>query len=370
MSTISAFKDLDLNSIVCDKPPRSTGNKAKLVFLTKCSNISSGKTTQRWPIRPSDDTCEKFTLEVEGTEDLNGALKAFDQRVRKLAFENKSTWFSKNVASEITAENDLKQMHHSCLTKGNDKPDGSKYPDTFKVKVSGWKDYVQQVKYKGEGDKKFPVDVQWKSRILDSVGNGGPEDHQTKFYLSQGRDMATGKQRMVAKVPSQDPAGNQMRDSNGNLIWEAVGPKHCQPGSEITVVLSGTVWIAAKFGVSFTAKQVFITPPPPKARNIVEGIEIVDVVDPLLATRAVQLAVQCDDLRNLDEIPADEEDTSSNKNDVFESAPHYATYIEETLNVSGAEAVTNSPTTKRASTAKAPSAAKKTKKTTSMEDEF
>ena len=309
MSVIQPLEKINLDAITA-KPPRVMG-KAKLVFLEPLMRVSTPKLSQAWPVRPSDDAGEKHTLEVRlgpEAEAFATALKAFDMRVRKLAFENKKLWFGK-AADDIETENDLRQMHTLSIKKGNDKPDGSKWDDTVKFKITGWAEQVEEILFKGEGDKRYPVDVKWRSRLVDSMGHGGPEDSQTKFFLSQGRDMATGKEKMVPKVPCQDPAGNHMRDSNGNTMWEFVGPKHCQPGCSLTVIFQPTmVWLASKFGVTLAAKQIFITPAPPKAKNIVEGIEIVDFVDPILASRAVQLAMSGDDLRDLESMPADADD--------------------------------------------------------------
>jgi hypothetical protein len=66
------------------------------------------------------------------------------------------------------------------------------------------------------------------------------------------------------------------------------------------------VWISTKFGVTLAARQVFITPAPPQAKAVVDGIEIVDTVDPIMVTRAAKQATATDDLRNLDEVPNDE----------------------------------------------------------------
>jgi hypothetical protein len=46
--------------------------------------------------------------------------------------------------------------------------------------------------------------------------------------------------------------------------------------------------------------------PPPKPKNIVEGIEIVDLVDPILASRAAKQAMTFDDLKAVDEVPPEE----------------------------------------------------------------
>jgi hypothetical protein len=67
------------------------------------------------------------------------------------------------------------------------------------------------------------------------------------------------------------------------------------------------VWLASKFGVTLSAKQIFITPAPAKPKTSVEGIDIVDFVDPILASRAARQALAGDDLRDLESMPADNE---------------------------------------------------------------
>ena len=307
MSVITTLDRVNIDAIT-SKPPRAMG-KAKMAFLENIGKVSTPKLTQAWPIRPSDDTNEKQTLEVrldEESELFTNALRSFDQKIRKLAFENRATWFSKNVSAQFAQENDLSPIHHKSISAGNEKPDGTSWGPTTKFKITGWKNSIKEVLYKGEEGNKFPVDVVWNPRLVDAMGHGGPDDSQTKFFLSSGKNMATGQEIMVGKVPCQDPAGNHMRDSNNNLLWEFVGPKHCQPGSKLTIIFQPSmVWLSQKFGVSLVAKQIFITPPAPKPRNVVPGIEIVDFVDPILASRAVQLATVSDDLRDLEEMPSE-----------------------------------------------------------------
>jgi len=311
-TVIQRLEKLNVDGITA-KPPRLMG-KAKLVFLEPMMKVSTPKLAQAWPIRPSDDSAEKFTLEVRldaDSETFKTALVNFDMQVRKLALANKKAWFGK-AADEIETENDLRQMHAMSIKKGNEKADGTRWEDTVKFKITGWSDYVEEVLYKGEGDKRYPVDVKWKTRSVDHQGQGGPDDSHTKFYICENRDMTTGKEQMAPWTPCQDPAGNQIKDAAGNTIWEFVGPKHCQPGCKLTVVFQPTmVWLASKFGVTLAAKQVFITPAPAKPKNIIEGIEIVDFVDPILASRAAKLAMASDDLRDLEDLPADADDVAA-----------------------------------------------------------
>lgn len=310
---VKPLEKIALDAITA-KPPRAMG-KARLVFLEPMMLVNTPKLTQAWPIRPTDEKNEKFSLEVRlesGEQDaFRAALTNFDMRVRRLAFENKKTWFGK-AADDIQAESDLRQMHTMSIKKGNEKADGSRYDDSIKFTIKGWSDHVDEVLYKDAGDKQWPVDCKWKTRLVDANGRGGPSDSDTKFYICENRDMTTGKEQMAPWTPCQDPAGNQIRDANGNIKWEFVGPKHCQPGCKVTVVFQPTmVWLAAKFGVSLVAKQVFITPAPPKGKSAIEGIEIVDFVDPILASRAAKQAMGHDDLRDLEAVPhavADEDD--------------------------------------------------------------
>ena len=157
--------------------------------------------------------------------------------------------------------------------------------------------------YRGEGENKFPSDVRWKTRpVTTPQGQGGPDDNQTKFYICESTDPTTGKEQMVPWTPCQDPAGNEIKDALGNPTYEFVGPKHCQPGCKIRVVFQPTmVWLASKFGVTLHAKQVFITPAPPKAKTFIDGLEIKDCVDPILAKKAARMAMSTNSLRDFDE---------------------------------------------------------------------
>jgi len=307
---IQRLEKLNLDTITAAQP-RQMG-KAKLVFLQPLFKVSTPKLSQAWPIKPADEKLEKFTLEVRldgnssDAESFKTALTAFDMKVRRLALENKKLWFGK-AADDITSEGDLRQMHSLSVHKGSERQDGTRYDDTVRFKITGWDQYVEEVIYKGEGDKRYPVDVKWKSRLVDPQGHGGPDDNQTKFYICENRDMTTGKEQMAPWTPCQDPAGNQVKDASGNTMWEFVGPKHCQPGCKLTIVFQPTmVWLAAKFGITLSAKQVFITPAPPKPKNVVEGIEIKDYVDPILASRAAKQAMSSS--QDLDEVPPEQED--------------------------------------------------------------
>lgn len=289
--------------IIKANAPKMFG-KAKLVFLDPKDSLVfvTPNLTQIWNIRPSsDDGADKFSLEVklgENADAFKGGVVAFDQRVRALAFANKKAWFGKD-ADEIGNENDLRMKHTTSIKKGNEKQDGTKWDDSMKFKVTGWSNQVGEVVYRGEGDSKMAHDVKWNSRPVDAQGGGGPDDNQTKFYICEGIDMTSGKQKMAPWTPCVDPAGNQIKDAHGNTKWEFVGPKHCQPGCEVRVVFHASmVWIASKFGVTLSARQVFITPPPPKTKNAVEGIEIVETVDPIMASRAAKQAVNRDDILN------------------------------------------------------------------------
>jgi hypothetical protein len=79
------------------------------------------------------------------------------------------------------------------------------------------------------------------------------------------------------------------------------------------------VWLASKFGVTLSAKQIFITPAPAKPKTSVEGIDIVDFVDPILASRAARQALAGDDLRDLESMPADNE-SDDGRADVADAA--------------------------------------------------
>lgn len=307
--SIVPMEKLAIDAITAPKPPRQFG-KAQFVTLEHPTvpsgsnlKIVTPKLSQQFTIVPMGEKLEddKFSLQCRVGEDaaaFKEALTAFDMRIRALAFANKKTWFGKN-ADDLTEERDLRTLQTMNVKKGNEKTDGSRWDDSVKFKVTGWAEFVEEVLYRDGSD--MPKDVKWKARLVDTNGNGGPGPRQTQFFLNQGPNMVTGKDRMVPKVPVQDPAGNPKKDSNGNPLWEFVGPKHCTPGCQLTVVFEPSPWLAGgKFGVTLQARQIFITPPAAKPKEVIEGIEIVDTVDPILAGKAVQQALAGDDLRDLD----------------------------------------------------------------------
>jgi hypothetical protein len=309
---------------VVAKPPKAMG-KAKLVFLEPRVSVVTPKIEPAWTIRPvTDDAADdKFSLECRldstdaPSDSFKTALTAFDMKVRSLAFGNKKAWFGK-VGDDIMTESDLRTMHSVSVKKGSEKLDGSRYDDTVKFKVNGWQAYVDEVIYKSNSDNKWPVDVKWRTRLVDAQGRGGPDDNQTRFYICQDTSMTTGKEQMVPWTPCQDPAGNHIKDASGNTVYEFVGPKHCQPGCKVRVVFNPSmVWLAAKFGVTLAAKQVFITPAPAKAKSTIDGIEIKDYVDPILAGRAARAAMSTDvDIEDApDNVDAESVDAKADKAD-------------------------------------------------------
>ena len=309
MSVVSMDK-YPFSSIVA-KPPKAMG-KAKIVFLQPNVSVVTDKVKCLWAIRPTDDSNQKFSLEVglpsddPSAEALKNGLTKFDMTIRDLALANKKAWFGK-VGDEITSVSDLRTMHTMSVKKGTERIDGSSYDDSAKFKVTGWSEHVEEVIYKSNSDNKWPVDVKWRTRLVDPQGRGGPSDNETRFYICQDTSMTTGKEQMVPWIPCQDPAGNHIKDSSGNTVYEFVGPKHCQPGCKVRVVFNPSmVWLASKFGVTLAAKQVFITPPPVAAKTSIEGIEIKDYVDPILAGRAARAAMSSDVV--LDDAPDNADD--------------------------------------------------------------
>lgn len=300
----SSFDKVDLSAFSA-QPPRTMG-KGRVVFLNGPNKHSTPKVTQAWPIRPADDKNEKFNLECSIGPDAVGfgsSLDAFDNVIRKMAFSNRKEWFGKR-ADIMTDEKDLLQLQTRSLKKGGESKTGTRYDDTVRFKVEGWKDHLDEVIYKdaatGATDDamRMPRDCTWRPRLVDENGRGGPKDNETQFFLAIGKDMTTGIERFVNKVPCIDAAGNHIKDSKGNLVWEFVGPKHCRQGHKLTVVFAtNLVWLSdGKFGVKLAAREVYITPTPPKAKGRIEGIEVVNHVDPFLAAKAVQLTTSADDV--------------------------------------------------------------------------
>ena len=305
------------------EPPKAMG-KAKLVFLKPKVSAVTPKLKSLWAIRPTDETNQKFSLEVglpsddPATETFKNAMTAFDMKIRDLAFQNKKSWFGK-AGEEINVPTDLRTVQKMSVNKGSERADGSRYEDSVKFQVKGWDAEVEEVIYKTNSDNKWPVDVKWRTRLVDAQGRGGPDEKQTRFYLCQDTSMTTGKEQMVPWIPCQDPAGNHIKDASGNTVYEFVGPKHCQPGCKVRVVFNTSmVWLASKFGTTHLALQVFITPPPVAPKTTIDGIEIKDYVDPILAGRAARAAMSSD-------IPVDDTPDNAGDDEVTENTSVHST---------------------------------------------
>jgi hypothetical protein len=370
-----------LDSIVASRPPQAFG-KAKIVYLEPMQQAATPKLVQMWSVGPHNDKKpdgkQDFSiqcrLDATADETFAVAMKNFDLRVRKLAFENRKSWFGK-ASDDFTGDSDLRTIHNMSIKKGNEKTDGSRWEDSIKFKITGWGPYCDSVVYKNGGtdgpkdDKDMAIGCNWLPRLVSAQGTGGPSDKETKFYLSQGRDHATGKERAVPKVPCLDPAGNQKKDEHGNLLWEFVGPKHCQPGCKLAVVFQfSQVWLAGgKFGVTLAAKQVFITPAPPKQTEVVEGYEVTEFVDPILASKAVQMATA-----NTDHVAPDGPDGDEDS----EEGPAGTATAAQTETTKGPSVPAQAPEApaageKRPAASSSPKpAAKKTKKTITVDEDF
>lgn len=340
MAAVVPLEKFNMAAIDAPKPPRAFG-KARLAFIEPRMIVNTPALEQAWPIRPAgDDGAEKDKFQLEcrlpdgpETSAFKAALEAFDVKIRALAKEDprvpgdeakkqrarQKEWFGLNDRDALYDDKDLKRMYTSAIKQGKQRADGTYYDDSVRFKITGWSGYVDEVLYQGEGDKKMPSDIKWRARIVDTANKNKPTDEETRFYICEGINMATGKKRMAEMAPCVDPAGNEIKDAQGNTVWEYVGPKHCQRGCKLTIVYQcSMVWLAGtKFGATMKAKQVFITPAPPKPKAMLEGIEIVDTVDPVQAAKAARAAMASDDLRDLD-------GGSEGMPDDYEAAPEAA----------------------------------------------
>jgi len=239
----------------------------------------------KWNIVPKGDGKEpSFTVELEIPD---GAFKSkmddFDNLILQKAFEKKEVFGPK--AKYITSPDALKPMFHSVVQAGKPiKNTDGFYPSSFKLRLKGWADDVDNVVYEDKQLNgkltKMAKDCTWKARTVDESGRGGPSDRDTKLFLYVGKDAVTGNDQYTDKVPVTDPSGTQLMDYKGNPKWRWVGPQDLRPNSMVRPVFSFQyMYITEAFGVTVQANYLYIKPAAPSVRASVDGLDVLSVVD-------------------------------------------------------------------------------------------
>lgn len=191
----------------------------------------------------------KFDMELslEDVPEFEEACRKFDEWVVDQAFARKTEFFG-NKAQYVTTRETVMAMYSTgkLMKAGKAKPDGGAYPSTIRFKVSGsWANYVSSITtrpYVADGKTmSLPDRCNWFTRPLsDPVGKD-----ETKFWMA-----VPGKENTFT---------DKLQDGAGG--YRLVGPQDCVPGSKITPVFTlSSLYITEGFGVTVTAKEVYITP--------------------------------------------------------------------------------------------------------------
>lgn len=245
---------------------------------------------QKWTIAPSGmkdtiDPEDKMNIEVEiGPEHAEFASKCFllDQFVMEQAFVNRKDWFGDKNASKMESIDSLRMTYSKLVSEGKRDKNGNKYPDGVKLKVEGWAPYLDHTDLYTEGARKGMVkDCVWKNRFVDDMNPIGVKDNETRFYLYESKDPVTNIENYISKLPVVDAAMNHLKNKDGNGVWRHVGPQDCKPNSRLRIVFStNRVWISdIRFGISLSAKEIWMKPPPPPTVQKLEGVRVNPKVD-------------------------------------------------------------------------------------------
>jgi hypothetical protein len=301
MSNFISFDKIDRSHMKAQTAKPNPNGKGKTAWLdytegpTRSAKFATPKELrQMWPIRPSGEDNQKFNLEIELGSEAEAFLKKcnlFDDFVLETAFQNRKEWFGNNSA-KLTSVNDMRITYNKLTVDGKENRNGGKYPDSIRFKIEGkWNEYLKEVLYRE--DSTMPRDTLWNPRIVNPLDSASEvKDNETQFFLFMSKDPVSGVDNYHDRVPVNDTAGHQLKDKDGNGIWRYVGPQDCRQNSRVTVVFTANrVWISdMRFGVTLSAKKIYIKPPPPKVSQTLEGVRVLTSVDVTVASRAVLAA--------------------------------------------------------------------------------
>ena len=330
-SPYQTFSDIKCECISIKGITQNKGGKGQSCFIdytdSKFSRVTAPKDLKvLWNVKPSGENAEdafSFNLELglspEGERPDVDAFRAktaeFDNVILNYALKNKTEFFGAQKAKNVSSIEVARAAYTPFIKDGKEGKDGAKYDDSMHGKVYGWKEYVDSIVYKectvkGVPNTKMVDGVVWKPRICDSTGRmSNFKEGDTRFYLYMGKDPVTSTESYTERVPITDATGRPVQDASGNIQYRWVGPGDCVRGSKATVVFQvSKLYVAANFGPINTIREVYIKPAPPRERGVLGGAKVVQVVDPLLAARALQA------LMNSEE-PEEEEEDSNEAND-------------------------------------------------------
>lgn len=289
------FEKIEKSALKAQPVRQNASGMGKTVMLecegARGMKFSSPKEMrQKWTIAPSTmdgelKPTDKMNLEVEIGPEMQDFLtkcNSLDQFVMETAFSHRQEWFGDKNAKRMDSIDALKLTYTKLVSEGKPSKNGTKYPDGIKFKIEGWAPYIESVVLREEGPGKgLPKTVVWKPRTVDELNPLGVKDNETKFFLFEKKDPVTGVDDYIYKLPVVDASMTQRKDSSGNGIWRYVGPQDCAPNSRLRIVFAcNRVWVTdIRFGLSLTAKEVWIKQPPPPTVQKLDGVRVVPKVD-------------------------------------------------------------------------------------------
>ena len=213
---------------------------------------------------------ERFNMEVTITPEEESKANEIDSKFLKVLFDNKTDYFGPSKAKSISSVESIKPMYKYMVREGSDKPDGGKYPNTFRLKIDGWSDYCGDVnvveKQKEGGEKiKYVKDCTWKNRIVGK--DLCPSDSNTTFYLILGEN-EFGKPKCTDRLPVKDASDNYVLDEKGQNVWRYVGPQDVTWNSEVKLLWCiQKIYVTESTGPTMVANKVYIKPAPKSSSN-------------------------------------------------------------------------------------------------------
>ena len=318
MSSNQKFVDVDVNSLILEKPKANTGGAGKTAWVNRANNlptrfVSSSEAKLLWPIRPGTADAlkphERLNLEISVNDAEDAKARECDAFFLNKLFDMKSDCFGTS-AKQITTVDALKVKYKPLVRDGGETKDGGRYSNSIRMKVDGWTSFVNKVNVseinKANGEKiKVVKDCEWNDRIVQENDRNGPTDRDTIFYLCVGTNPDTGRTKYTQKVPVQNPDGSvAMKD--GKPVMRFVGPQDATQGSQLTVIWQlNKVYITETTGPTASAKHVYIIPAPKKQTK--SGLDDIDVVDdlPLLNPEDVKEEIKVEE-RKVEERKAED----------------------------------------------------------------